>query len=92
MTADNCKAIDFELIRIEKTLGPYKAGQRWAEPDLEQAAAAMRELAADPELTAKLGNNARETIRQFFSPTAVGKKMLSRLEEIRQHQESNTAR
>lgn len=89
MTADNCKAIDFELIRIRKTLGPYKAGQRWAEPDLEQAAAAMRELATNPELAAKMGNSARDTIRQFFSPSAVGKKMVSRLAEIRRQRESN---
>ena len=27
MTADNCKAIDFELLKIRKTVGPYKAGQ-----------------------------------------------------------------
>ena len=92
MTADNCKAIDYELIRIRKTLGPYKAGQRWADPDLDQAAAAMIELAADPELVARLGNSARDTIRQFFSPAAVGRKMVSRLEEIRQGQKSNNPR
>ena len=91
MTADNCKAIDFELLKIRKTVGPYKAGQRWAEPDLDQAAAAMVELAADPELAAKLGDNARNTIRQFFSPDAVGKKIVTRLNEIRQLQESRSS-
>jgi len=84
MTADNCKAIDFELLKIRKTLGPYQAGQRWAEPDLEQAAAAMRELASYPELARSIGNSARQTIRQLFSPAAVGKKIAARLEIIRQ--------
>ena len=51
-----------------------------------------KDEAADPELAAKLGRSARDTIRQFFSPAAVGRKMVSRLEEIRQHRKSNSPR
>lgn len=83
MTTNNCMPIDYELVRIEKTLGPYEAGQRWAEPDLDQAADAMKTLFADAALTKSIGDNAQAYINKHFSPAAVGKRAKQRLDEIR---------
>ena len=82
MTPDNCMAIDYRLVELERAYGPYRREQRWAEPDIEQAAEAMRTLVANPELGTEAGLRAQQTIRESFSPSAVGKLMRARLESI----------
>lgn len=84
MTADNCIGIDYELVRLDKDYGPYKAGQHWAEPDVEQAASWMKRLAQEPDLARRIGRSAQETISLNFSPEAVCKKIEDRLNQIRQ--------
>ena len=83
MTDDNCIAIAYELVKLDRDYGPYKAGQHWAEPDLNQAAGWMKRMVAEPELARNIGCKGRETIRSQFSPPAVGKIIKTRLEEIR---------
>jgi len=83
MTADNCIPIDYELVKLARDYGPYKAHQHWAEPDLEQAAHWMKKIATEPDLAKQIGARARETIISNFSPATVGKKIQTRLEEIR---------
>jgi GT2 family glycosyltransferase len=83
MTQDNCMPIDYSLVELNQDIGPYKAGQVWAEPDLDQAATAMRRLASEPDLVKTIGDNARQTILSQFSPAVVGKLMLDRLEQIK---------
>ena len=83
MTAENCISIDYELVRLDRDYGPYKAGQRWAEPDLDQAAHWMKKLAAEPELAKQIGLRGQQTIKSQFSPEAVGKIIQHRLEQIR---------
>jgi glycosyltransferase involved in cell wall biosynthesis len=83
MTDDNCIAIDYELVKLDRDFGPYKAGQHWAEPDLDQAAHCMKRIVAEPELARNIGPKGQETIRSQFSPHAVGKIITARLEEIR---------
>lgn len=83
MTADNCLPVNYELVKLGRDYGPYKADQHWAEPDLEQAAHWMKKIAHDPDLASRIGARARETISTSFSAEAVGKKIQARLEEIR---------
>lgn len=83
MRPDNSIGINYQLVAIEQDHGPYKKGQIWAEPDLNQAAQAMTQLAADRELTARIGIKAKETIESEFSPEAVGAMMRKRLTAIR---------
>lgn len=82
MTADNCIAIDYKLVRLDRDYGPYKAGQYWADPDLEQAASWMKRLASEPELAKRIGDAARKTIAENYSPAAVGRKIRERLNQI----------
>ena len=83
MTADNCIAIDYRLVRLGRDYGPYKAHQHWAEPDLEQAAHWMQRIVAEPELAKTIGLRGYETINSQFSPQAVGRIIQARLQEIR---------
>ncbi|HXQ73562.1 MAG TPA: glycosyltransferase [Pyrinomonadaceae bacterium] len=83
MTADNCMPVDYELVQLGRDYGPYKAHQRWAEPDLNQAAHWMKRIVTDPELARQIGLRGQQTIQTEFSPQAVGKIVQARLEEIR---------
>ena len=83
MTADNSIAIDYQLVKLGQDYGPYKAHQSWAEPDLEQASYWMKKLVSEPALGPRLGRHAQETIQSLFSRESVGKKIRTRLEQIR---------
>lgn len=83
MTADNCVRVDYELVTLGRDYGPYKAHQRWAEPDLEQAAHWMKKIFAEPDLARQIGLRGQQTIQSDFSAQAVGKIVQARLQEIR---------
>lgn len=83
MTTDNCVPIDYQLVKLGRDYGPYKAHQHWAEPNLEQAAHWMQRIVAEPELAKTIGLRGHETINSQFSPQAVGRIIQARLQEIR---------
>lgn len=83
MTGDNSIAIDYRLVELGRDYPPYKAEQKWAEPDVEQAAHWMRTLFEDRDLALEIGARGRDTINRQFSPRAVGQLMQDRLSQIR---------
>jgi glycosyltransferase involved in cell wall biosynthesis len=83
MTLHNSIGIDYELIPVGKQYGPYEPGQLWADPDLEQAAFWMKQLARDPELANRIGRLGQETIKNEFSPEAVGELIHQRLNYLK---------
>lgn len=83
MTADNSIAIDYELVKLGRDYGPYKAHQSWAEPDLDHASHWMKKLPSDPSLNLRIGHHAQQTIQTLFSPQTVGPLIRDRLEQIR---------
>lgn len=84
MTADNSIGIDYQLVKLQRNFGPYKAGQVWAEPDTDQAADWMKKLAGDRNLADTIGQRGRQTIQHDLSPYVVGDLIQRRLAEIRQ--------
>lgn len=83
MTPHNSIGIDYELIPVGKQYGPYEPNQLWADPDLEQAASWMKQLAQNTELANRIGLLGQETIRNEFSPEAVGKLIHTRLSYLK---------
>ncbi|MBV8516161.1 MAG: glycosyltransferase family 4 protein [Acidobacteria bacterium] len=79
MHAGNSCPVAYELVTLDRAHGPYAAGQRWAEPDVDHAAHCMRRLVDDAEFRARIGARARETIRAEFSPRAAGLRIRQRL-------------
>ena len=86
--SDHCLPIDYTLITLDQDYGPYKKGQRWAEPSIEQASMAMSKLVAEPAFARELGIKARDFIAAHFSPAAVGAQMRARLDTIRAQRNS----
>lgn len=83
MTLHNSIGIDYQLIPVGQHYGPYEPDQLWADPDLDQAAFWMKQLAQDPALANRIGMLAQETIRSEFSPAAVGNLIRKRLNYLK---------
>ncbi len=83
MNAQNCIAIDYQLVELQKDCGPYRKGQLWAEPNLKMAAEAMVMLRENPDIAKKIGAEAQKTIESQFSPVAIGARIADRLQIIR---------
>jgi len=52
---------------LTRSAGDYQAGAFWAEPDLQAAAAAMRQLAENPSAAAALGRRGQHRVRERLS-------------------------
>ena len=83
MDAANSCPVDYELVEIAEDHGPYKHGQVWAEPDVDHAAWYMRKLVEDRAFRQRIASAGQATIRRDFSPAAVGRQYVERLEAIR---------
>jgi glycosyltransferase involved in cell wall biosynthesis len=83
MTADNSCLVDYELVPVKEGEYLHPAGQRWAEPDIEHAAAYMRRLVEYPGLAADIGRRAAADIRQRLAPQAVAWQIIRRLDSLR---------
>jgi glycosyltransferase involved in cell wall biosynthesis len=73
MDADNSVLVPFTLIPVANVSHRSYKGcgdQRWADPDMDAAAAALRGLAASPELRARVGAKARSTIAEIAASPA----------------------
>lgn len=57
-------------------------GQKWAEPKIESAAGAMREVYENKELREQKAKKAQEFLRKNFSIDAIAKRYKRRIEEI----------
>ena len=83
MSAENSLPVDYVLQPIASDIGPYRAGQRWAEPDLDDAAQKMQRVAADRSMRERLGQRARADARAHLAPAVVGRQMAARLAALR---------
>jgi glycosyltransferase involved in cell wall biosynthesis len=83
VTADCALPVPYRLVAVGEKTYPLGGGQRWADPDLDEAARLMRLAAEDRELRARLGAAAAEKVRRTLSGAVVGARMAARLAEIR---------
>lgn len=83
MDARNSLPVDYRLLTLEADVGPYARGQRWAEPDLDDAAAQMDRVATDGALRQRLGERARADAAALLAPPVVARRIEARLAAIR---------
>ncbi|MBV9199961.1 MAG: glycosyltransferase family 4 protein [Alphaproteobacteria bacterium] len=81
-TPQTALPIGYSLVPVGEDEYPGAAGQVWAEPDIEEAAAAMRRIAGDSGLTKRLGRAGQARIRELYDPTVAGRRYLDRLAAI----------
>lgn len=79
MTINNSGIVNYSLVPIGQDIGPYKASQLWADPDVEHAASYMRKMVEDEAWRRRIAFRGQETIRTEFSSRAVGEMVRRRL-------------
>jgi glycosyltransferase involved in cell wall biosynthesis len=82
MSAANSCLVDCEVTELTATHGPYKRGQRWAEPNIHHAAFWMRCVFEEPSLRTRIGANARKSTAEFLSPIRIGTLYANRLRAL----------
>ncbi|MBU5444373.1 glycosyltransferase [Paenibacillus sp. MSJ-34] len=82
MNQKNSCTVDYKLIQLGSDMGPYKAHQYWADPDLDHASYYMKKLYSDREYYERIAVEGQKTIHNEFSPKVVGEKVKNRLKNI----------
>jgi hypothetical protein len=81
---NNSFLVGYKKTQLKENIGPYKKGDEWAEPDIDQAAKFMSELYDKKELRNETGNIGREYIHNNLNPASIGKIIEKRFEQINQ--------
>ena len=68
---------------LTRDYGPYMRGAVWADPDVDKAAALIRQVVDAPADAAARGARARTMVEQYYSPRPTGAAMRARLEAVR---------
>ncbi|WP_229724940.1 glycosyltransferase family 4 protein [Paenibacillus abyssi] len=82
MDHNNSCPVNYKLIRLGVNHGPYESHQYWADPDVEHASQYMTRLVNDENYRALIAHNGQVTIRQDYSPGAIGRLIEKRLHHI----------
>lgn len=82
MTPANSYPVAYRLVELEQNYGPYKKGNFWANPNIDDAAALMQQVASCPEEARKKGQLAQVDIEQFYGVESVAQNIVKRLERI----------
>jgi SAM-dependent methyltransferase len=81
-TDANSYLVDWHPTEVGEGAGPYPAKGVWADPDLEQAAALMHQVYAEPEQALARGQTGRRDVIERHAPRAAGESMRKRLRMI----------
>jgi hypothetical protein len=78
----NSFPVAYELTTLSRNVGPYGAGETWAEPDVDHAAWLMQQVVRDPALAACRGNAAQRRLERDYSEAAIAGLVRQRLDVI----------
>ncbi len=82
MTPENSLLVDYRMIELDETCGPYERGCRWADPDVDQAAELMHWVYSHREEAARIGERARHDVRTTLDPARCIAAIRERVAEI----------
>ncbi len=82
MNSDVACMVDYELTEIKETIGPFKKGQKWAEPDVKQAAQYMQKLYSDKAFYDKMAEDAKVYVREKLGMEQAVRKMAECLQQL----------
>ena len=79
MDVSNSFPVRYELVELQESVGPYRAGEVWADPSVEHAAEQMRWVFEDREEARARGDAARREIETNYSEAKVAEVVGQRL-------------
>lgn len=82
MDDENSYLVGFGLTPVPAGSANYPAGALWADPDVDEAAAAMRRVVEQPDEAAERGRRGRETILENHTVDRLATFVAGRLSEI----------
>jgi glycosyltransferase involved in cell wall biosynthesis len=82
MTKSNSFPVAYELVELIEDYGPYSAGQTWAQPDVDDAALAMRAVHERPAEARVRGMRGAADIATRYSAVAAGAAVADRIAVI----------
>jgi glycosyltransferase involved in cell wall biosynthesis len=82
MTVANSYPVRHELTQIEENVGPYRAGETWAEPSIEHAAEYMRRVYDHRDEAHARGSAAERDLAMNYSEENIAQLIAQRLEAI----------
>jgi glycosyltransferase involved in cell wall biosynthesis len=82
MNSHNSFLVKYRPITLGENISYFATGTIWAEPDLIEASRYMRQIIENPDLVAKIAQQAAQDIRSHLSPAAIGAKIQARLKII----------
>lgn len=82
MNVSNSYPVRYDLVEITENVGPYRAGEVWAEPSVEHAAELMRHVFGQREEGRARGEAARRDIETNYSEGKIAALIHQRLEAI----------
>lgn len=82
MTDENSYLVPWTPTEVPPHTEPYPAGARWAEPDVDAAAALLRQVFDDPTAALVRGARAAADIAELHSPEAAAQALVARLTQI----------
>jgi glycosyltransferase involved in cell wall biosynthesis/2-polyprenyl-3-methyl-5-hydroxy-6-metoxy-1,4-benzoquinol methylase len=83
MTPENSYLVDYVTVSVPAGCEPYPTTARWAEPDLNHAAALMREVYERPQDARARAQRGRRDVLERHNQEASAKIILQRIEAIR---------
>ncbi len=82
MNINNSYLVKYNLVPINKNVGPYKKGSLWAEPDIHHASELMRYVYENRATSKKMGEIASTDIKNNFNFKVIGNEIKHRLNYI----------
>lgn len=92
MNVSNSFPIRYDLIELEENVGPYQAGEIWANPSVNHAAELMRFVFENPATAKRRGQAGQREIEANFSEARVAGLIRQRLQIIANRQQYSELR
>ncbi len=83
LSESNGFPVRHRLVELERDYGPYRAGNVWAQPDVEHAAELMRLVFGDAEERCRRAQCAAQDIEALYGPRVISDRIVRRLEHLR---------
>ena len=76
---ENALLVDYDLIKLKESYGPYRVGQTWADPHVRHASTLMRQVFENEDLRLKIVDNAHSSVLSKLSPSVIGRNLKEHL-------------
>lgn len=91
MNRENSCLVDFRLVDVPADAYPHTTGQKWADPDIDDAARWMRRIREDSSFREALAKRGQEHIRRHMSEQSASEALAFELDRIMLHLRSRAA-